>query len=160
MTFSAAPRLRELSDPPVLPFASSFPGSNQSEYRVIVTGLPPSASWQDLKDHMRRAGDVMYTDVDHRGGGIVHYSNPGDMEYALRKLDDTEFRNPFDSTYIRVLPPRGGPPPRYRSRSRSGDRQRRRSPVRSRSPSRSRSRDRGGRRERDDRAQAADEQPR
>jgi hypothetical protein len=34
--------------------------------QVIVTGLPTSASWQDLKDHMRQAGDVCYTDVDHR----------------------------------------------------------------------------------------------
>jgi RNA recognition motif. (a.k.a. RRM, RBD, or RNP domain) len=48
-------------------------GGRQTEHRVIVTGLPPSASWQDLKDHMRKAGDVVYTDVDHRGGGIVHY---------------------------------------------------------------------------------------
>lgn len=34
-----------------------------TEYRVIVTGLPPSASWQDLKDHMRKAGEPTYTDV-------------------------------------------------------------------------------------------------
>uniref|UniRef100_A0A803QJI6 Iron hydrogenase large subunit C-terminal domain-containing protein n=1 Tax=Cannabis sativa TaxID=3483 RepID=A0A803QJI6_CANSA len=30
----------------------------RSEYRVMVSRLPSSASWQDLKDHMRRAGDV------------------------------------------------------------------------------------------------------
>eukprot|EP00617_Octactis_speculum_P023920 CAMPEP_0185766048 /NCGR_PEP_ID=MMETSP1174-20130828/34896_1 /TAXON_ID=35687 /ORGANISM="Dictyocha speculum, Strain CCMP1381" /LENGTH=138 /DNA_ID=CAMNT_0028449535 /DNA_START=36 /DNA_END=449 /DNA_ORIENTATION=+ len=35
-----------------------------SDFRVIVTGLPHSASWQDLKDHFRQAGDVVYTDVD------------------------------------------------------------------------------------------------
>lgn len=34
-----------------------------TDYRVIVTGLPPSASWQDLKDHMRKAGEPTYTDV-------------------------------------------------------------------------------------------------
>ncbi|CAM9966915.1 unnamed protein product, partial [Hapterophycus canaliculatus] len=38
-------------------------GFQQTEYRVIVTGLPPSASWQDLKDHMRKAGEPTYTDV-------------------------------------------------------------------------------------------------
>ncbi len=111
-----------------------------TDYRVIVTGLPPSASWQDLKDHMRKAGDVVYTDVDHRGGGIVHYGNADDMEYALRKLNDSEFRNPFDSAPIRVVLPRDS----YRGRGRSPPRRRRsHSRSYSRSCSRSRSRDRG-----------------
>ncbi|CAN0340468.1 unnamed protein product, partial [Hapterophycus canaliculatus] len=26
----------------------------QTEFRAVVTGLPQSASWQDLKDHMRK----------------------------------------------------------------------------------------------------------
>ena len=34
-----------------------------SGYRVVVTGLPKSASWQDLKDHFRRAGEVTFTQV-------------------------------------------------------------------------------------------------
>lgn len=38
-------------------------GAQMTEFRVIVTGLPPSASWQDLKDHMRKAGEPTYTDV-------------------------------------------------------------------------------------------------
>ncbi|XP_028055022.1 serine/arginine-rich splicing factor SR34A isoform X2 [Camellia sinensis] len=37
--------------------------SRHSEYRVIVRGLPSSASWQDLKDHMRKAGDVCFAEV-------------------------------------------------------------------------------------------------
>ncbi|KAG5179552.1 hypothetical protein JKP88DRAFT_326715 [Tribonema minus] len=121
-------------------------GGRQTEWRVIVTGLPPSASWQDLKDHMRKAGDVVYTDVDHRGGGIVHYNTRDDMEYALRKLDDSEFRNPFDHSFIRVLPHRGasggrggGGGGRRDSRSRSPPRRRRASYSSSRSRSRSRS---------------------
>lgn len=34
----------------------------QTEFRAVVTGLPQSASWQDLKDHMRkvRAGVVSF----------------------------------------------------------------------------------------------------
>ncbi|KAK9103954.1 hypothetical protein Sjap_021208 [Stephania japonica] len=34
-----------------------------SEFRVVVRGLPSSASWQDLKDHMRKAGDVCFAQV-------------------------------------------------------------------------------------------------
>ncbi|TXG48525.1 hypothetical protein EZV62_024400 [Acer yangbiense] len=72
--------------------------SRHSEYRVIVRGLPSSASWQDLKDHMRKAGDVCFAEVsrDSEGTyGLVDYTNPDDMKYAIRKLDDTEFRNPW-----------------------------------------------------------------
>ncbi|XVE89634.1 hypothetical protein DITRI_Ditri20bG0011700 [Diplodiscus trichospermus] len=77
----------------------------RSDYRVLVTGLPSSASWQDLKDHMRKAGDVCFSQVFRdRGGmtGIVDYTNYDDMKYAIRKLDDSEFRNAFSHAYIRV----------------------------------------------------------
>ncbi|KAJ0452200.1 putative RNA recognition motif domain, nucleotide-binding alpha-beta plait domain superfamily [Helianthus annuus] len=72
---------------------------------VIVRGLPSSASWQDLKDHMRKAGDVCFAEVsrDSKGTfGLVDYTNYEDMKYAIRKLDDTEFRNPWTKTYIEV----------------------------------------------------------
>lgn len=113
--------------------------SRRSEYRVVVTGLPPSASWQDLKDHMRRAGDVCFAQVfrDGRGlVGIVDYTNYDDMKYAIRKLDDSEFRNPFSRKYIRVREDTSNGGRRSYSRSRS----RSRSFTRSRSWSRSRSR--------------------
>eukprot|EP00850_Spirogloea_muscicola_P001489 SM000005S17286 [mRNA] locus=s5:1277834:1281504:+ [translate_table: standard] len=81
--------------------------SRRSEYRVIVTGLPASASWQDLKDHMRKAGDVCFAQVFRDGNGamgIVDYVTGDDMKYAIKKLDDSEFRNPFARAYIRLLP--------------------------------------------------------
>ncbi len=58
-----------------------------------VSGLPPSGSWQDVKDHMREAGDVCYADVFRDGTGMVEYLRHEDMKYALRKLDDTKFRS-------------------------------------------------------------------
>jgi arginine/serine-rich splicing factor 1/9 len=123
--------------------------TRRSDYGVIVTGLPKSCSWQDLKDFMRKAGDVIYTDVDRNGEGVVEFTNREDMERAVDKLDDTEFKNPFDSTYIRV---RFAKSSKGRD-SRSPSRSRSRSP-RSRSRSRSRSRDREDRdrkyRDRDD----------
>ncbi|KAK2965506.1 hypothetical protein RJ640_008856 [Escallonia rubra] len=80
--------------------------SRRSDYRVVVRGLPSKASWQDLKDHMRAAGDVCFAQVFRDGDGamgIVDYTNYEDMRYAIRKLDDTEFRNPFGRSYIRVI---------------------------------------------------------
>ncbi|XP_057522621.1 serine/arginine-rich splicing factor SR34A isoform X2 [Amaranthus tricolor] len=119
-----------------------YGASRRTEYRVIVRGLPSSASWQDLKDHMRKAGDVCFVEVsrDSEGTfGLVDYTNSEDMKYALRKLDDTEFKNPWAKSYIRVKK-YDESPTRSRSRSRSPKRIRR-SPERSisRSPSRSRS---------------------
>ncbi|CAN1762883.1 Serine/arginine-rich-splicing factor SR34 [Linum perenne] len=125
--------------------------SKRSEYRVLVTGLPSSASWQDLKDHMRRAGDVCFSQVfrdDNGTTGIVDYTNYEDLKYAIKKLDDSEFRNAFSRAYVRVKeydskrdfsrsPSRGRSRSRGPSRSRSRSRSRARSLSRSRSPSKS-----------------------
>lgn len=126
--------------------SATYGMSRRTEYRVIVTGLPNSCSWQDLKDHMRKAGDVTFAQVmrDRDGMmGLVDYASYEDMKHAIRKLDDSEFRNPFDKAYIRVREDRGG---RYSvsrslSMSRSRSRSRSRSGTRSRSRSRSRGRD-------------------
>jgi splicing factor, arginine/serine-rich 1 len=123
-------------------------------YRVLVHGLPGSASWQDLKDHFRRVARPTFTDiVRERDGpvGIVEFDSEEDMDRAIRKLDDTEFKNPFDSGVIRVEEDRGGRGGGGRGRGRSAS-PRRKSPPRGRrsrsprrSPSRSRSRSRSPR---------------
>ncbi|CAI0469718.1 unnamed protein product [Linum tenue] len=113
--------------------------SRRSEFRVLISGLPSSASWQDLKDHMRRAGDVCFSQVfrdDNGTTGIVDYTNYEDMKYAIKKLDDSEFRNAFSRSYVRV---REYDSKRDFSRSPSRGRSRSRGPSRSRSRSRARS---------------------
>jgi len=136
------------------------PPARRSQYRCVITGLPPSGSWQDLKDHMREAGDVCFSDVFKDGTGAVEYLRHEDMKYALKKLDDTKFRSHEGETaYVRVKEDYGGGgsggSPRRRSRSRtrsrSGGRGGRGSPTyspvrgRGRSYSRSRSRSKSGR---------------
>lgn len=121
------------------------PPSRRSEYRVIVSGLPQSGSWQDLKDHMREAGDVCYADVFRDGTGVVEFVRKEDMTYAVRKLDNTKFRSHEGETaYIRVKVDGPRSPSYGRSRSRSrGSRSRSRSRSASRSRSNSRARGRG-----------------
>jgi arginine/serine-rich splicing factor 1/9 len=88
---------------------------------------------------MRRAGDVCFSEVYREGSGtigIVDYTNYDDMKYAIKKLDDTEFKNAFSKGYIRVKEYDGK---NARSYSRS------RSPSRSRSKSRSASKSPRGR---------------
>ena len=55
--------------------------------------MPPTGSWQDLKDHMREAGDVCFADVYKDGTGVVEFLKYEDMKYAARKLDDSKFRS-------------------------------------------------------------------
>ncbi|CAI5444572.1 unnamed protein product [Caenorhabditis angaria] len=78
-------------------------GQRRTGHRVIVEGLPATGSWQDLKDHMREAGDVCYADVARDGTGVVEFTRYDDVKYAVRKLDDTKFRSHEGETaYIRV----------------------------------------------------------
>ena len=60
---------------------------------IFWTGLPPTGSWQDLKDHMREAGDVCYADTYKDGTGMVEFLRYEDMKYAIKKLDDSRFRS-------------------------------------------------------------------
>ena len=57
-------------------------------FRLVVDNLSSRTSWQDLKDYMRQAGDILYTNTNHRssGEGIVEFGSRSDMEWALDKL--------------------------------------------------------------------------
>jgi arginine/serine-rich splicing factor 1/9 len=114
----------------------------RSPYRVTVSGLPDGASWQDLKDFMRCGGDIVYADVDKRGGGVVEYSNREDMVHAVKKNDGSEFDKSYGRSVVTCKAESEG---RSVSRSRSDSRDRGRKSSRhsrSRSPdSRSRSPD-------------------
>ncbi|CDI80200.1 splicing factor, putative [Eimeria acervulina] len=79
----------------------SYGPPRRSAFRVRVHGLPPTASWQDLKDHMRKAGDVGFASVENRVG-IVEYPTREEMEYAIKRLDRSEFCNIFHRAQIRV----------------------------------------------------------
>ncbi|KAL7198946.1 hypothetical protein ACSBR2_021272 [Camellia fascicularis] len=137
--------------------------SRRSEYRVLVSGLPSSASWQDLKDHMRRAGDVCFSQVFRDGSGttgIVDYTNYDDMKYAIRKLDDSEFRNAFTRAIVRVREYKSSRSrSQSRSRSYSRSRSRSRSYSRGRSYSRSRSLSQSRSRSKSPRAKSARRSP-
>ena len=68
-------------------------GSKPRGYPLEVTGLPLTGSWQDVKDHFREAGDVIFADVFKDTTGIVEFSRQDHMKRALRDLDDSKFRS-------------------------------------------------------------------
>jgi len=131
------------------------------EFRVLVTGLPQSGSWQDLKDHMREAGECVFADVYRDGTGVVEFTRRDDMDYAIRNIDGTKFKS-HEGEVSRIAVQRseegggrygGGGRSRsrsprmrenYRDRSRDGRHRSRSASYKGRSTSRSRSR--GGRR--------------
>jgi RNA recognition motif-containing protein len=61
-----------------------------------VGNLSWRISWQDLKDTMREAGDVLHADImqDHmgrsRGCGIVVFSSPEEASFAIQRFHDFE----------------------------------------------------------------------
>lgn len=68
-------------------------GPKPKGFRLLVSGLPETGSWQDLKDHFREAGDVIYADVYKDGTGAVEFSRLDHMKRGLRDLDDSKFRS-------------------------------------------------------------------
>lgn len=73
-------------------------GANNAEptCRVYVGNLSWKVRWQDLKDHMKQAGEVVRADVFEdfqgrsKGCGIVEYTNVEDAQKAIKELTDTE----------------------------------------------------------------------
>ena len=66
-----------------------------------MENLSTRTSWQDLKDYMRQAGEIMYTNTHNirSGEGLVEFGSRSDMEWALDKLDNTE----LDGRKIRLI---------------------------------------------------------
>ena len=82
-------------------------------FKVLVEGISSKTAWQDLKDYMKKAGEVLYCKAHHEraGEGVVEFFKKADMEWALDRLDGTE----LDGKRITVTEA----PRRARTRSRS-----------------------------------------
>ncbi|CAH0475419.1 unnamed protein product [Peronospora belbahrii] len=105
-----------------------------TQYRVKISNLPDTISWQDLKDFLREGGDVVHSDVDRRGNGTASFATQEEMRRAIRKLDGMD----LDGNRVRIREAETGRRSISSSHSRSKSPLRR--PNRRHSPSRSRSR--------------------
>ena len=56
--------------------------------RVFVQNLPPQCSWQDLKDHFRVAGEVVFASVstNSNGAGIVQFETTDMAQHAIQVM--------------------------------------------------------------------------
>ncbi|XP_007909131.1 serine/arginine-rich splicing factor 5 [Callorhinchus milii] len=118
----------------------------RTEYRLIVKNLSSRVSWQDLKDIMRQAGEVTFTDAHrtHNNEGIVEFASYSDLKSAIEKLDGKEINGRriqlIEESRHRRSWTRSRSRTSTRSRSNKGSRSVSRSASRSRSRSRSPSR--------------------
>jgi len=79
---------------------SAFESGGGSGCRVFVGNLAYSVTWQELKDHMRDAGQVMFcqilkepgTVLGSKGCALVEYSTPKEARKAINMMTDSELR--------------------------------------------------------------------
>ncbi|KII65100.1 Serine/arginine-rich splicing factor 1 [Thelohanellus kitauei] len=105
----------------------------RSSHRLHVKNFPASGSWQDLKDHMRQAGEVLFADVYKDGTAVVEFARYEDLKVALNTLQGSSFRTHEGTVKLELREEKA-------SRSRSKSSGSRRSVKKSRSRSRSKSR--------------------
>jgi len=78
--------------------AGRVSGGEKQNCRVYVGNLSWEVAWQDLKDHMRDAGEVVFAEVmtegdgRSKGCGIVEYATPEEAKEACTTLSDTELK--------------------------------------------------------------------
>lgn len=89
------PRSADLGRPTGSHFSS---GEKSQSRRVYVGNLSWDVAWQDLKDHMREAGEVVHAEViteangRSKGCGIVEYSTEEEAQEAINTLTDTDLK--------------------------------------------------------------------
>ncbi|PWZ03827.1 RNA-binding domain-containing protein [Testicularia cyperi] len=69
---------------------------SQKDCRVYVGNLSYGVKWNTLKDFMREAGNVVFSEVltlpngQSKGCGIVEYSSPEEAQKAIREMSDKQ----------------------------------------------------------------------
>ncbi|GAA5861087.1 hypothetical protein JCM8547_008030 [Rhodosporidiobolus lusitaniae] len=76
--------------------ASEAAKRSKKECRVYVGNLAYGVKWNDLKDFMREAGNVVFAEIMllpngmSKGCGVVEFSQPEEAQRAIRELNDQQ----------------------------------------------------------------------
>eukprot|EP00730_Choanoeca_flexa_P002763 TRINITY_DN11165_c0_g1_i6.p1 TRINITY_DN11165_c0_g1~~TRINITY_DN11165_c0_g1_i6.p1 ORF type:complete len:210 (+),score=57.52 TRINITY_DN11165_c0_g1_i6:510-1139(+) len=89
--------------------SSNYTGRH-TDYRAVLKGLPRTASWQDVKDFFKAERlDVLFTDVNRDGTGVVEFGREDDLEFAIKEMDGRRFDSHLgDSETISIVDERSG----------------------------------------------------
>jgi len=123
------------------PAYKKYGAPTKSKWSVEVDNLSSRCSWQDLKDFMRKAGEVCYGAAHGDVGknkGVVCYDRKEDAQRAIEELEGRDINGrAIELKYVvREDWDAGAETKRSRSRSRSPPPRRSRTRSRSRSPAR------------------------
>lgn len=75
-------------------------------HSCVLTVQRATAWLSLLQDHFRQVVKPCFTEVYRDRGeaiGVAEFETMEDMRTAIRRLDDTEFKNPFEKSYIRII---------------------------------------------------------
>ncbi|ESO07534.1 hypothetical protein HELRODRAFT_75936 [Helobdella robusta] len=100
----------------------SYGRAQRSDNRVLVENLSSRVCWQDLKDLMKKVGDVTFADAHklRTGEGVVEFASSSDVLKAIEKFDGYE----FDGKKMKLKDGRKYSKRMSQSRSRSSSRSR------------------------------------
>lgn len=84
-------------------FAPGRGAGRRTDYRIIVENLPPNTSWQDLKDLVRDAGTVLFTNVTNGVGYARRWRACGASALAGGRVHGT-CSTPLSASCPRVQP--------------------------------------------------------
>lgn len=85
-----------------VPFGSGYERDyrNPATDTVLVRNLPPTVSWQSLRDRFNEVADVRYAELKGVGVAVVRFMNERDAQRAV----DTMNRAQFENRMIEVVP--------------------------------------------------------
>jgi len=140
---------RRVKDDRRAPWVNKYGAPQRTNYRLKIENLSSRCSWQDVKDLLRKGGEVTFVEAhtDRRNEGLVELATREDLERVYKRYDGHD----LNGRRIKLIKEKNYSKSRSRSRSRSSrSRKRTRSPSRKRTRSKSRrkSRSRSERRQR------------
>jgi RNA recognition motif-containing protein len=64
---------------------------NAQSDTIIVRNLPPSWTWQNLRDKFRDVGEVKFAEIRGSDTGVVRFAKERDAEVAIKLMDGSRF---------------------------------------------------------------------
>jgi len=121
---------RRVKDDRRAPWVNKYGAPQRTNHRLKIENLSSRVSWQDVKDLLRKGGEVTFVEAhtDRRNEGLVEFATREDLERVYKRYDDHE----LNGRRIKLIKERNYSKSRTRSRSKSRST---RSRKESRSPS-------------------------
>jgi len=67
---------------------------------IVVKNLPPSYSWQSLREKLSNIGEVKFAEMRENGIGVVRFATEKDAERAVNLMDRTRIDNYMVDVYL------------------------------------------------------------